>query len=192
MNGAEGVWAGTRMVASTEALAHRATSAGFSPQGRAGGARAVEEGLTNVRFLVADGATVTLPEPVDMVVGRLVLMYLPDPAAVIRHLRTALRDDGVLAFQEFDLAGATSEPRCPLFELAIDRIRQTFGRTGIDARMGPHLGRHFEAAGLPAPALSSSAKVERGPDARIYRQLAGITRAASADHTYRRCKRRGG
>jgi SAM-dependent methyltransferase len=140
-------------------------------------ARAVEEGLTNVRFLVADGATVTLPEPVDMVVGRLVLMYLPDPAAVIRHLRTALRDDGVLAFQEFDLAGATSEPRCPLFELAIDRIRQTFGRTGIDARMGPHLGRHFEAAGLPAPALSSSAKVERGPDARIYRQLAGITRA---------------
>jgi hypothetical protein len=45
MNGAEGVGAGTRMVASTEALAHRATSAGFSPQGRAGGEELVATAL---------------------------------------------------------------------------------------------------------------------------------------------------
>ena len=140
-------------------------------------ARAVEAGLTNVQFVVGDVATVTLPEPLDMVVGRLVLMYLPDPVGVIRHLRTLVKDGGVLAFQEFDVAGATSEPRCPLFELAIDRIRQTFGRAGIGARTGLQLGRVFEAARLPVPALTLSAKVERGPDAKIYQQLAGITRA---------------
>jgi SAM-dependent methyltransferase len=133
--------------------------------------------VTNVQFVVGDVAVITLPQPVDMVIGRLVLMYLPDPAAVICHLRTLVKDGGVLAFQEFDVAGATSEPRCPLFELATDRIRRTFERAGIGVRTGLQLGRIFGAARLPAPVLTLSAKVERGPGAKIYQQLAGITRA---------------
>ena len=49
--------------------------------------RAAAAGLRNVRFIASDIAELTLPQPVDFVVGRLVLMYLPDPTDVVRHLR---------------------------------------------------------------------------------------------------------
>jgi hypothetical protein len=62
--------------------------------------------------------------------------HAADPSVVIRHLKSLVKDRGVLAFQEFDLAGATSEPRCPLYEIAVDRIRQAFGRAGMGVRTG--------------------------------------------------------
>ena len=49
--------------------------------------RAAAAGLPNVRFIASDIAELTLPQPVDFVVGRLVLMYLPDPTDLVRHLR---------------------------------------------------------------------------------------------------------
>jgi hypothetical protein len=88
-----------------------------------------------------------------------------------------VKDGGVLAFHEFDILGATSEPRCPLFEPTVERIRQTFAKAGIGVRTGLLLGRIFEGAGLAAPTMTLSARVERGFDAKIYRELAGITRA---------------
>jgi len=139
--------------------------------------RAAEARVANVQFIVGDIASLTLPQSVDVVVGRLVLMYLPDPTAVLRHLRTLVAHGGVLAFQEFDVQGATSEPRCPLFEAAVERLRQTFTKGGIGVRTGLHLGRIFEGAGLGPPTMRLGAKVERGPDSRIYRQVADVTRA---------------
>lgn len=139
--------------------------------------RAAAAGISNVQFSAGDIAELTLPQPVDFVVGRLVLMYLPDPTSVVRHLRTLVKDGGVLAFHEFDILGATSEPRCPLFETTAERIRQTFAKAGFGIRTGLLLGRIFEGAGLAAPTMTSSARVERGFDAKIYGQLAGITRA---------------
>jgi hypothetical protein len=64
-----------------------------------------------------------------------------------------------------------------LFETTAERIRQTFAKAGFGVRTGLLLGRIFEGAGLAAPTMTSSARVERGFDAKIYRQLAGITRA---------------
>jgi ubiquinone/menaquinone biosynthesis C-methylase UbiE len=139
--------------------------------------RAAEAGFGNVQFIVGDIASLTLPQPVDVVVGRLVLMYLPNPTAMLRHLRTLVTGGGVLAFQEFDVHGATSEPRCPLFEATVDRVRQTFTKGGIGVRTGLHLGRIFEGAGLRPPTMLLGARVERGPDSRIYRQVAEVTRA---------------
>jgi len=140
-------------------------------------ARAAAAGLANVEFIAGDIAELTLRQPVDFVVGRLVLMYLPDPTSVVRHLRTLVKDGGVLAFHEFDILGATSEPPCPLFETTVERIRQTFAKAGFGIRTGLLLGRIFEGAGLAAPTMTLSARIERGFDSKIYRQLAGITRA---------------
>ncbi|HET7093187.1 MAG TPA: methyltransferase domain-containing protein, partial [Thermomicrobiales bacterium] len=53
--------------------------------------RAARAGFDHVRFQVADAATVALDEAVDAVIGRLVLMYQPDPAAVLRHLAAQTR-----------------------------------------------------------------------------------------------------
>ena len=138
--------------------------------------RAVAAGLTNVRFLTADLADLVLDEPVDALVGRLVLMYLADPAVVLRRLAGFVRPGGVVAFHEFDVDGAKSQPCCPLFDTTVQRIRDTFVRAGIDIRTGLKLGRIFEEAGLARAADDPGARVERGPDAQVYEQVTQVTR----------------
>ena len=41
-----------------------------------------------------------LAEPVDALIGRLVLQYLADPALVLRPLAIFVKPHGVVAFQE--------------------------------------------------------------------------------------------
>ena len=47
-------------------------------------ARAADRGSANARFVVGDISDPAPGGPFDTVVGRLVLMYVPDPVAVIR------------------------------------------------------------------------------------------------------------
>lgn len=138
--------------------------------------RAAAAQLPNVRFTVEDAADFTPDEPVDALVGRLVLMHFPDPAAVLRRLSSCVRPGGIVTFQDYDLTAPKSEPHCPLFETAIERFRETFARAGADIRMGLKLGRVFEDAGLPTPRMLLSARVERGRDAAAYDQITQITR----------------
>lgn len=138
--------------------------------------RAASARLRNVHFLPGDLAELELDEPVDALVGRLVLMYLPDPAVTLRRLATQVTPGGIVAFHEFDLEGAQSEPLCPTFETALQRVKQTFIRTGTDTRTGLRLGRIFEEAGLGTPEQLLAARVERGSDSRLYEQVAMVTR----------------
>jgi len=138
--------------------------------------RAAAAGLTNVQFLTQDLVDLVLDEPVDALIGRLVLMYFADPAVVLRHLATFVKPGGVVAFHEIDLDGAKSEPCCDELETAVQRIRQTFTRVGADIRMGLKLGRVFQEAGLPEPRMSLGARVERGPDSLVYDQITQLTR----------------
>lgn len=130
--------------------------------------RAAGAGLTNVHFVTEDLRTFTPDRPFDAVVGRLVLMYLPDPAAALRRLAGHLTPGGVVAFQEMDMGSFTSAPTCPLVETTGDRIRQTFARAGLDYRTGLSLGRTFVAAGLPVPTMLQMARVEGGEGSPLY------------------------
>ena len=47
-------------------------------------ARAAQRGLSNVRFVIGDIHDRAPDGPFDAIIGRLVLMYVPDPAAVLR------------------------------------------------------------------------------------------------------------
>ncbi len=138
--------------------------------------RASDARLDNVRFRVADVADLALDEPVDALVGRLVLMYQPDPAATVRQLATLVRPGGIVAFHEFDLAGSTSEPPCPLFETTMERMRQTFTRAGVDPRAGLKLGRILEDAGLPSPRMTLATRIERGPESEAFDQITRVMR----------------
>jgi len=138
--------------------------------------RAEAAGLTNVRFLTGDIADLRLDSPVDAIVGRLVLMYLPDPAVVLRRLASFVKPGGIVAFHEVDLDGAKSEPPSPLFETTVQRIRQTFAHVSADGRTGLKLGRIFEEAGLSAPHMILGARVERGAESQVYGQVTGVTR----------------
>jgi SAM-dependent methyltransferase len=139
--------------------------------------RAHAAGLANVEFRIADAAEVSLDAPVDALIGRLVLMYFAEPAAVLRHLARQVRPGGVVVFQELDVTGVASEPYCPVYEVAAQRIRQTLTRVGNDPRAGLKLRRIFCEAGLPAPHMIQAARVEGGPDSPVYAQVAQITRA---------------
>ncbi|MCD6032400.1 MAG: methylase involved in ubiquinone/menaquinone biosynthesis [Thermomicrobiales bacterium] len=139
--------------------------------------RADAAGLANVRFVIRDAADLTLDEPVDALVGRLVLMYFADPAVMLRRLLGVVKPGGIVAFQEIDMETATSAPRCPVFETAVERIKEAFTRGGCDIRTGLKLARIFQEAGLPAPCMNLGARIESGPDAAIYEQPALVTRS---------------
>src|SRR5512132_1363551 len=63
-------------------------------------ARVLEAGLRNVSFTQSDVSQISASEPFDAAVGRFILMWLPDPAPVLRQLSLLVRPGGVVAFQE--------------------------------------------------------------------------------------------
>ena len=84
-----------------------------------------------------------LDEPVDALVGRLVLMYFADPAVLVRRLAKFVRPGGIVAFHELDSTASKSLPRCELVEAAISRINETLTRVGADVQMGLKLPQTF-------------------------------------------------
>lgn len=138
--------------------------------------RAARAGFDHVRFQVADAATVALDEPVDAVIGRLVLMYQPDPAAVLRHLAAQAQPGGIVAFQELDIAAFGADPSCPLVDESRRWLLETFARVGADPRAGVRLHRHFRDAGLAAPRMLAAARMGHEPNDPIYDVAAGIVR----------------
>src|SRR5271156_970966 len=63
-------------------------------------ARVGEAGLRNVSFTQSDANKIASDQPFDAAVGRFILMFLPDPASVLRSLTQLVRPGGVLVFQE--------------------------------------------------------------------------------------------
>src|SRR6266702_898286 len=94
--------------------------------GSPGRARAAEQGLPAVHFTHGAIDAIALDEPVDAVVGRLILMHLPDPAATLRRLRTLVRPGGVIAFSENDITATSSTPDLPLFRQVTAGIARAF------------------------------------------------------------------
>jgi SAM-dependent methyltransferase len=138
--------------------------------------RAVDVGLRNVSFVTQDLQELGTDARFDAVIGRLVLMYFPEPEVVLRRLLELLVPGGVVAFHEFDVHGATSEPQVPLLASSIARVCAALRCAGANPRMGLRLSQTFQQAHLPAPRMIAHARIGTGADAAIFQQLAGITR----------------
>jgi SAM-dependent methyltransferase len=138
--------------------------------------RAQAAGITNVAFLQGDLSQMALDDRFDAVVGRLILLYIKDRAALLRRLSQQLRPGGIVAFQELDLTLAgTTLPHAPVFGQAVKRIKEVFGRAGLDTQ-GMNLFRLFLEAGLPAPEMDLITTVG-GPDWAGHEQTADVTSA---------------
>ncbi|MBV9484275.1 MAG: class I SAM-dependent methyltransferase [Acidobacteria bacterium] len=131
-------------------------------------ARMVEAGFRNVRFQRSDVSEVVDEKDFDAVVGRFILMFLPDPVAVLRSLSKLARPGGVLAFQEVSWAPFLAlTAHLPLWSACLSVILQAFKGCGANSEMGPALYRIFQEAGLPAPSMQL--EVPLGDDAEFTR-----------------------
>jgi SAM-dependent methyltransferase len=136
--------------------------------------RAAEQaGASTVSFEQADVTGWAPAEPVDAVVGRLLLMHLPDPVALVARLRGVVRPGGVIAFQDVVLGSRASQPPLPLLTAFNTWLLETFRRLGRPVDMGLRLAAVFAAAGLPECTLTVGAPVERGPSALGWALVAG-------------------
>ncbi|HEX5504003.1 MAG TPA: class I SAM-dependent methyltransferase [Thermomicrobiales bacterium] len=142
--------------------------------------RARAAGLTQVGFVAGDLAADAPDGPFDAVVGRLVLLYQPDPAAALWALARRVRPGGIVAFQEysFHAASLAQFPPTPLWGRVYGWLRAGFLAAGVDEYIGYRLASLYRDAGLPMPHLQMSAAVGGGADWGGYEYAALTLRSA--------------
>lgn len=141
-------------------------------------ARAQAAGWPTVAFQSGDALELELEEAVDAVVGRWVLQYAPDPAALLRRARDWLRPGGIVAFQEIDLSiPPRAYPTGPLHDQVVRWTTPPPGAPGPDPVMGLKLFTTFLQAGLPAPQLRRDAPLGGGPGWPGYAYVAETVRS---------------
>ena len=85
--------------------------------------------------------------------GRFILMYLPDPVAVLRSISQLVRPGGVFVFQEPTWVPVIAHlAALPLWFATASLIDKTM-RTSANHDMGAELYHTFVEAGLPAPTV---------------------------------------
>jgi SAM-dependent methyltransferase len=139
--------------------------------------RGLAVGAANVRFEQAELESFDTTRTFDAVIGRLVLLFLADPAPLLRRLRHCVRPGGVVAFHEMDMQASTQVPASELYSLVLHWIQAAFKFSGTELNMGSKLLATFLRAGLPRPTMIAAARVESGPMSPAYDLLAGVVRS---------------
>ncbi len=130
--------------------------------------RAAARGFSHARFQVDDIATFKTDAKFDALVGRLVLLYLPDPAAAVRHLSQHLRPGGIVAFQEYDRSQFSQVPAGELFTQIKHWLLEAFVAADTELDMGTKLYSTLVHAGFPPPNMVAATQVACGSSAPEY------------------------
>ena len=141
-------------------------------------ARAETAGLRNVAFEIGDWTAPGDDGELDAVVGRLTLMYQPDPAAAVRAAAAKAKSGGVIGFQDIDFSfPGRAEPPSRVYSQAWAWIKETFRRSGAHIDLGMRLHGIFLDAGLPPPSLRLEAPLAGGSASGFQFQVAGVLRS---------------
>ena len=124
--------------------------------------RVKELGLKNVTFHVGDPSKMEFDQPFDAVVGRYILMFLPDPVAMLRGVVAHARKGGIVAFHEVDWYSAKSFPPAPLYDNVCRWLTNVVAHGHADCNMGLKLPATFVSAGLPAPNMRTESLIGSG------------------------------
>jgi ubiquinone/menaquinone biosynthesis C-methylase UbiE len=136
-------------------------------------ARVARAGFRNVTFLKTDVNEIVIDQRFDAVVGRFVLMFLPDPVSVLRSVSRLVRPGGVLAFQEPSwIPMLALGDRLPLWSCVLRSIHETILRSGANPEMGLALYSIFQEIGLPAPKMHL--EIPLGSDAGFVRIISDL------------------
>jgi SAM-dependent methyltransferase len=139
-------------------------------------ARVERASVRHVRFAVSELDAFAPDAPFDALIGRFVLMYMADPAAILRTLAGHLRPDGIVMFEEMEMRSARGYPDAPLFARCIDWYATAIEGAGFESGMGGKLFATFLAAGLPAPQAMVAGRLEGRPDSPGYALMAANVR----------------
>jgi 2-polyprenyl-3-methyl-5-hydroxy-6-metoxy-1,4-benzoquinol methylase len=120
-------------------------------------ARAAANGWHNVTFHVGDPSEMAFDPPFDVVLGRYVLMFQPDPAAMLRRLAKHVRPGGIVVFHEADCSAAHSIPVVTTYDRCWKWVIAAM--QGADTSLGAKFPAVFIGAGLPAPTMRLEALV---------------------------------
>src|SRR5262245_16913782 len=101
--------------------------------------RAAARGLHNVCFRAGDPTEMAFDRPFDAVVGRYVLLFQVDSAAMVRKLIGHLCPGGLIVFHEPDWSSARSFPPAPTYDRCCQWIVETFRRAGTDTNAANNL-----------------------------------------------------
>ena len=135
--------------------------------------RVADLGFDNVTFVEGDVAAFgdILAEqsgPVDAVIGRLIYMWVPQRAEVLRTCAQRLAPGALVYAFEGDLTYDFTMPATPLWEQMRGWFLAALDGVGAATRMGPDLYRAFLEAGLPAPTLETRTIMRGGDDAPLF------------------------
>lgn len=123
-------------------------------------------GAANVEFRVGDVQTLDgVEDGFDAVVGRLILMYLPDPVEALRRAASRVRPGGLICMHETDLTHLWNSPPTPQWAQTREWFLTALEKAGIARQMGSALFTAYRAAGLPAPRLLVETFADGGPSA---------------------------
>jgi ubiquinone/menaquinone biosynthesis C-methylase UbiE len=141
-------------------------------------ARARDAQHRNVSFEAGHIGELSLARDFDAVVGRYVLMFMPDPGRALREIVDHLRPGGIAAFQEPDFTqGPYAVPPSSLLEQMGRWITEAFRKSGADPEMGPKLRNLYLRAGLSDLHLEADRLIGGGPDWGGYSHLAGLVKS---------------
>jgi SAM-dependent methyltransferase len=130
-----------------------------------------------VQFITDDFDTFDSDVTFDAVIGRLVLMYQPDPAATLRRVLRLVRPGGLVAFQEISVPTVRSIPDGPVHRSFRRMVTAAFESTGADTDMGTKLPRVFVDSGLSAPEMTVAGIAESGGVGQLPHYYAGVLRS---------------
>jgi ubiquinone/menaquinone biosynthesis C-methylase UbiE len=122
--------------------------------GRSGIDRLHAEIECNFQFIEQDlsGPNPLPPGPFDLVFGRLVLIHLPEPIAMLRKMYAVTKPGGVILVQDYNGTSFDIQPRPKQWnsfqKMSISAVAKATGR---DISFGTKLPLHFVAAGIGAP-----------------------------------------
>jgi ubiquinone/menaquinone biosynthesis C-methylase UbiE len=133
-------------------------------------------GVQNVSFEASDLAAFATDRKFDAIVGRFVLLYVPDRVSVLRSLTRHLRPGGIVALQELDISQVSEVPPSALFTQARRWLLEAFAAGGAESDMGSKLYATFLHAGLPAPNMTAT-QIACGPTSPGYEQMVQVLRS---------------
>jgi SAM-dependent methyltransferase len=133
---------------------------------------ASEQGFSNVTFQCVRLDEYRTDGLFDAIIGRHILIHVPDPLSILQRICESLRPGGVAVFQEYDFEAVhAAYPPCPLRDQTFQVFRDFFGRA-CHGDIGTRLFHLFIEAGLTSPDCRAEYPIDGGADSAFYEWIA--------------------